>query len=324
MGKSKVRMPGRNTLPASLGAAFLLLSTSLIHAIDWELYDPARHDRFSAGYPGFNTLPNCELFLAGFDLSGIGWNSSPKTAAMISPQHFLTSTHAALGSTIRFINRDGEFRQYTVDSHIRIREHHDDVTIGRLTSPIPATDKVSFYPILSADLSKYEHGREVMYFGQGSKAGRTAIDSLDGPPLEQLFLDRFLIDDENNGDRCFGVGGDSGSPSFIVDNGRLVLLGHHEGPQSDRLLAAYREDVDAVLALDGYALVVLDELCVADFDGDGLVATEDTLAVLEAWGDCPETDCPDALPQPCPEDVNHDGTVDIVDYLAVLGAWGPC
>ena len=48
-----------------------------------------------------------------------------------------------------------------------------------------------------------------------------------------------------------------------------------------------------------------------DINGDGVVDVLDLLALLGAWGECPE----------CPEDVTGDGVVDVLDLLAVLGAW---
>ena len=54
--------------------------------------------------------------------------------------------------------------------------------------------------------------------------------------------------------------------------------------------------------------------CPADLDGDGEVGIGDVLAVLSAWGPCPE----------CPEDLDHDGEIGLGDLLILLAAWGPC
>jgi len=48
-----------------------------------------------------------------------------------------------------------------------------------------------------------------------------------------------------------------------------------------------------------------------DIDGDGDVDVVDLLALLGAWGPCPD----------CPEDLNGDGTVDVLDLLLLLGNW---
>lgn len=55
----------------------------------------------------------------------------------------------------------------------------------------------------------------------------------------------------------------------------------------------------------------------ADFDGDDAVGHSDLLALLAAWGACPEP------PAPCAADLNGDGSVDLADLLILMAAWGP-
>jgi hypothetical protein len=57
------------------------------------------------------------------------------------------------------------------------------------------------------------------------------------------------------------------------------------------------------------------ETCGADINCDGVVDVTDLLAVIAAWGDCPEEAA-------CPEDINGDGVVDVTDLLAVIAGWG--
>ncbi len=54
--------------------------------------------------------------------------------------------------------------------------------------------------------------------------------------------------------------------------------------------------------------------CPWDLDGDSVVAIEDFLALLAAWGTSPKG----------PPDLDGDGTVGIVDFLLLLEHWGPC
>jgi hypothetical protein len=56
--------------------------------------------------------------------------------------------------------------------------------------------------------------------------------------------------------------------------------------------------------------VRVSEVCAADFDGDGLVNTQDMLAFLNAWG------AGDGR-----ADVNSDGTLDVRDVLLFLNVW---
>lgn len=48
-----------------------------------------------------------------------------------------------------------------------------------------------------------------------------------------------------------------------------------------------------------------------DTNGDGIVDITDLLALLGAWGDCPN----------CPQDIDQDNTVGILDLLALLANW---
>ncbi len=51
-----------------------------------------------------------------------------------------------------------------------------------------------------------------------------------------------------------------------------------------------------------------------DIDGDGIVGTDDLLAVIAAWGSCVG----------CIEDVDQSGEVDTTDLLSLIAVWGPC
>lgn len=60
--------------------------------------------------------------------------------------------------------------------------------------------------------------------------------------------------------------------------------------------------------------------CPADVvGGDAVVNVEDLLAVINAWGDCPQP-----CPPHCAGDINDDCTINVDDMLAVISAWGPC
>ena len=55
-----------------------------------------------------------------------------------------------------------------------------------------------------------------------------------------------------------------------------------------------------------------------DLDGDGVVGILDFLALLAAWGPCP-----DPCPPSCPGDLDGDCVVGIVDFLVLLTNWTP-
>jgi hypothetical protein len=52
-----------------------------------------------------------------------------------------------------------------------------------------------------------------------------------------------------------------------------------------------------------------------DITGDGTVDVSDLLALLAAWGDCPDP------PAECPADLDESGAVDVSDLLELLAAW---
>jgi len=56
---------------------------------------------------------------------------------------------------------------------------------------------------------------------------------------------------------------------------------------------------------------------VGDLDGDGVVGITDFLALLAAWGPCPQP-CPPS----CSADFDSDCTVGITDFLTLLSNWG--
>jgi len=59
-----------------------------------------------------------------------------------------------------------------------------------------------------------------------------------------------------------------------------------------------------------------EDLCIGDVDGNGVTNTSDLLALLAAWGDCPDP------PEECPADIYPDGVVNTVDLLTLLADWG--
>ncbi len=71
---------------------------------------------------------------------------------------------------------------------------------------------------------------------------------------------------------------------------------------------------DASYTATTVVLTLVEPPVPGDVDGDGVVGFGDLLAVLSAWGDCPES-------KPCPADLDGDRDVDFADLLIVLSAW---
>jgi len=53
-----------------------------------------------------------------------------------------------------------------------------------------------------------------------------------------------------------------------------------------------------------------------DLNGDGVVGIQDFLAMLAAWGPCP-----DPCPTSCAADLDGDCNVGIADFLMLLALW---
>jgi len=70
--------------------------------------------------------------------------------------------------------------------------------------------------------------------------------------------------------------------------------------------------VSAQLAIDADLIAAHQQSMPGDVNGDGLVNTDDLLAVLAVWGPCAP---------PCPEDIDGDGLVSVNDVLILIGAW---
>ena len=113
----------------------------------------------------------------------------------------------------------------------------------------------------------------------------------------------------------------SGSGTFAATVSTDVLDGEMLAPSFWSLHVgdfghAYMGDVQVLtyeLDLSDEPLV---EPVVGDLDGNGVVDTTDFLALLAAWGPCPDP------PAECPADLDGDGGVGVTDLLTLLSNWG--
>jgi len=101
----------------------------------------------------------------------------------------------------------------------------------------------------------------------------------------------------------------AGPGSAIIDSVALS-----SGPCDLAFNEAKKKAVVTQPVPDGIDVVSYRRL--GDVDGDGDVDTADLLALLGAWGDCPEP------PEECPADFDGNGQVNTADLLILLGNWG--
>ena len=119
----------------------------------------ARNYRFAGGFDTGLPTNNAGALGGGLDLSGVGWSAADKTwgVALISPKHFAIATHVlrAGGEQLRFLNRDGVVKTYTIKgagtSGYTLGHYNggtSDVAIGELVETVSAADNLKIYNVL--------------------------------------------------------------------------------------------------------------------------------------------------------------------------------
>ncbi len=278
-------------LPLALG----LLSVPLLPAgaVVFRSYDADLHPRFD-NFPASPEVNPDQLF-ADLDLTGIGWySSSPDIQfALVSRQHVVFATHfrPAVTGPIDFLSASGTeiTRTQATATIIQDGGQNSDLIVVRLNAPINAGAGVKPLPYL--DLAtpgdyeglaigvagKRDDGGKFPVIGEGTIAevetsSRNDIDYNASPSAEWFLNTRYLRFDyrlpppSNNldPDDVYFEFGDSGSPSFVDENGIAALVGLHSyvaQPSAgadienyDTFLPHYVVELDAVLAPDGYRM----------------------------------------------------------------------
>jgi hypothetical protein len=199
---------------------------------------PNRQDRFYVGAD--------KAFLgASFDFSGVGQTGGGTWATMISPTYFVTAAHYHPGSgdVLTFHtdnNPSGPTYQGTVDSWSFQTNYNgtpSDLWLGRLTTPIPASANITYYPVLSLPSQSDYIGQLIYVNGKPNRLGRNNIDTIRvaSEPEAGTTHNKSTVSMEYNydtvnglgADECFLIGGDSGGPSFIDVGGKLTVVGTH-------------------------------------------------------------------------------------------------
>lgn len=104
----------------------------------------------------------------------------------------------------------------------------------------------------------------------------------------------------------------AGAASSVIDTVPLSA-----GPSDLVFDEATRTAIAAQPIPDGVDFVQYLQPCLGDVILSGTVDVSDLLAVISAWGPCPD-------PNDCPADIDGDDVVGVIDLLAVINAWGPC
>lgn len=278
-------------LPALLGALFLLSPASPCAAnLMVQTLEPNRQSRFyTGGDKAFLGQP--------FDWSGVGNTSTSgagQWATMISPSYFVSAAHyhPGPGASLTFFtgnDPNGASHTYSVGATTFQGSYKglpSDLWVGKLTSPIPTSDHITYYPIANLGGDSEYNNLPIFVYGVPNLIGRNAIDNggivdapenvNDDPNLPVVKDTRSMQYTYNTGaagvgaDEAYLVTGDSGAPSFAIVDGSLALVGahyYHSGTDSgangdfsgDTFVPFYASQINAALTGSGEQVTLVPE-----------------------------------------------------------------
>ncbi|MGF1452611.1 MAG: trypsin-like serine protease [Opitutales bacterium] len=225
-------------LPSLLTTLVLCLAPAL-HALDVE-GETAANSRFSSGYPA-GPVENTGFVEDASEFVAVGWNANRATQSftLITPQHIIGAAHFAPseGATIEFYTLQDTVISRTVTARATVQNNGNatDVFVAELNSPIPS----SAVPHALLPETPVLVGDDLVVYGFTALAGSNRIASLgavasfsgalgggsavsNGPAFEFTRSTTLTA----QGEAMLEVG-DSGSPSFVMENGILKIAGIH-------------------------------------------------------------------------------------------------
>ena len=280
---SRMRSPRFVLVPA---AVFLLLS-GRSSGLQVRSFSPMQHHRLTS-FPGAPVYPQVPTPNPDFvhapaaQFRGIGWPAHAtdwtRQMALVSPRHFVYATHYPLGTDwqIAFAGSDGVQHTYGIASQTPIVNplgQTTDLMLCELTSAVDPATGVTPFPVLNLASESDYLNREMIVFGSFVTAGRMPVNGFTTLVNDPGFdTTRFVYFDYNHDSGgvhdCDYQGGDSGSPSFIMDGGSPALIGIASGrdPQGwgglpsnisrnyIAFIPAYFDEVDALMETKGFHL----------------------------------------------------------------------
>jgi hypothetical protein len=246
----------------------LFLSAAAVYALDVAGYDSATNDRFSSGYPDA-PVPNSSPKFIGrdFDWSGVGWwKKDPQfSVTLLSSKNFACTRHMepGTGDTITFFGRDGHLHDYHVAKVQLVplgsqngQPVYADTAVGTFTETVAYDDQIAHYPVAfsSKGLGSFI-GQKIIMYGHMARLGTNQI--VEGIMLENVASEYNFDTNGLTAGMSKSESGDSGSPSFVVINGKLALVGTHWKVDTDSMVAGIIPGMNAIMAADGARLEVL-------------------------------------------------------------------
>ncbi len=268
-------LPPRNLKVLSLA---LIFATPAM-ALQIRCYSAAKNDRLIdfPGAPVYDQTPainptfspSAALFL------GVGWPAHPtdwtRQMALVSPRHFVYATHYPLGAgwRIAFLGTDGKQHTYKLKSQVPIindQGQTTDLLLCTLTTSVPTNLGITPFPVLNLSSEADYMGQSMIVCGSFVHAGRMPLNGFTQLTNDPGFdTTRFGYFDYNltagGQNDCNYQGGDSGSPTFMMVNGKPALIATASG--QDQLpnnisrnylnfLPHYLSELDTLMEEEGY------------------------------------------------------------------------
>ena len=276
--------PKSRPFPAAVILLFLSIASPL-----WalEIYDGTGNntgtatvnDRFSSGYtstsvsdPTPNTSP--DFLAAGYDLSGIGWNSARPTQSvtLVSSQYFLEAEHfqVPVGGSVTFVNEAGVLKTYSVINHFDTFDSGkmSDMELGEFSAPIPSSDGIAPFPILNLGSDANYINLPLLVYGATAKFGTNTITAIFDQDAEGSTTQATRVlqtDFTSTINSAQAQSGDSGSAAFAVSSGKLAVVGTIYGTNDadtstlDAFAPYYVGQLDNSMAATGASLMLIPE-----------------------------------------------------------------
>jgi hypothetical protein len=152
------------------------------------------------------------------DLTGVSWND-PRTATLISSSHVVMAAHFPRPANVpmMFHDKDGNPHERFI-AKVRPLGGVGDITVAKLNRPLPP--EVKYYRLAKAQDATI--GRPVIITDQTRTLSVHRIAAVNGGSIRFAYIPGLSPYYGRN-----LIVGDSGNPSFLLQNGELVLLETH-------------------------------------------------------------------------------------------------